>query len=104
MGSPSIFENQSVRFTDAILQNLKSCKSRFRQSKRILRMIDDKLTYQIIGCAIKVHKTLGNGFQEVIYQRCLAIEMESAGFSFDREIERPIFYRGVKVVGTLRVP
>ena len=64
-------------------------------------MIDDKLTYQIIGCAMKVHKTLGNGFQEVIYQRCLAIEMESAGLSFGREIEQPIFYRGVDV-GTRR--
>ena len=64
-------------------------------------MIDDKLTYQIIGCALEVHKTLGNGFQEVIYQRCLAIEMESAGLSFGREIEQPIFYRGVDV-GTRR--
>ena len=64
-------------------------------------MIDDKLTYQIIGCALDVHKTLGNGFQEVIYQRCLAIEMESAGLSFGREVEQPIFYRGVEV-GTRR--
>jgi GxxExxY protein len=37
-------------------------------------MIEDELTYHIIGCAMKVHKTMGNGFQEVIYQRCLAIE------------------------------
>ena len=64
-------------------------------------MIDDKLTYQIIGCALGVHKTLGNGFQEVIYQRCLALEMESVGLSFGREIEQPIFYRGVEV-GTRR--
>ena len=64
-------------------------------------MIDDKLTYQIIGCALDVHNILGNGFQEVIYQRCLAIEMESAGLSFGREIEQPIFYRGVEV-GTRR--
>jgi GxxExxY protein len=38
-------------------------------------MIEDELTYNIIGCAMKVHKTMGNGFQEVIYQRCLAIEL-----------------------------
>lgn len=37
-------------------------------------MEKDELTYKIIGCAMKVHNTLGNGFQEVIYQRCLAIE------------------------------
>ena len=64
-------------------------------------MIDDKLTYQIIGCALEVHKILGNGFQEVIYQRCLAIELERAGLSFGREVEQPIYYRGVEV-GTRR--
>ena len=66
-------------------------------------MIEDKLTYQIIGCAIEVHKTLGNGFQDVIYQRCLAIEFESAGINFGREVEQPIFYRGVEV-GTTEEP
>ena len=60
-------------------------------------MIDDKLTYQIIGCAMDVHKILGNGFQEVIYQRCLAIELEGTGLSFGREVEHPIYYRGVEV-------
>ena len=38
-----------------------------------------EITQKIIGCAMKVHNTLGNGFQEVIYQRCLAIEMEKQG-------------------------
>ena len=42
-------------------------------------MIKDDLTYRIIGCAMKVHSTLGSGFQETIYQRCLAIEMSRAG-------------------------
>ena len=37
---------------------------------------DSELTGKIIGCAMEVHKTLGNGFQEVIYQRALAIEMD----------------------------
>jgi len=39
--------------------------------------IEDDLIYKIIGCAMKVHTTLGNGFQEVIYQRALAIEMKN---------------------------
>ena len=60
-------------------------------------MIEDKLTNQIIGCAMEVHKTLGNGFQEVIYQRCLAIELDRARLSFGREVEQPIFYRGVEI-------
>lgn len=61
----------------------------------------DEITYKIIGCAMKVHNALGNGFQEVIYQRCLAIEMERAGLSFGREIEQTIYYDGIEV-GTRR--
>jgi GxxExxY protein len=51
------------------------------------KKIDDELTNKIIGCAMKVHNTLGNGFQEVIYQRCLAIELGNAGLNFLREQE-----------------
>lgn len=50
---------------------------------------------------MKVHRTLGNGFQEVIYQRCLAIELEKTGLGFVREQEIPIFYEGIEV-GTRR--
>jgi GxxExxY protein len=56
----------------------------------------------IIGCAITVHKTLGNGFQEVIYQRALEIEMDLACLSFKREFEMPIFYRDQQI-GSRRV-
>lgn len=61
----------------------------------------DEITYKINGCAMKVHNTLGNGFQEVIYQRCLAIEMERAGLRFGKEVEQDIHYDGIKV-GTRR--
>ena len=61
-----------------------------------------ELTSKIIGCAMTVHKTLGNGFQEVIYQRALEIEMALAGISFHREFEMPIFYREQQI-GTRRV-
>lgn len=61
----------------------------------------DELTYTAIGCAMKVHNTLGNGFQEVIYQRCLAIELEKAGIAFKREVEQTIYYEGIDV-GTRR--
>jgi len=44
-----------------------------------------ELTSKIIGCAMEVHRILGNGFQEVIYQRALEIEMRSAGIDFQRE-------------------
>jgi len=61
-----------------------------------------ELTEKIIGCAMKVHNTLGNGFQEVIYQRALAIEMGKAGLGFLRELEMPIYY-DAEVIGTRRV-
>ncbi|MFD2161286.1 GxxExxY protein [Paradesertivirga mongoliensis] len=64
-------------------------------------MEKDKLTYAVIGCAMKVHNTLGNGFQEVIYQRCLAIELNRAGLDFQRELEQTIYYDGIEV-GTRR--
>jgi GxxExxY protein len=64
-------------------------------------MQKDDLTYKIIGCAMKVHNTLGPGFQEVIYQRCLAIELERASLNFAREQEHVIYYEEIEV-GTRR--
>ena len=64
--------------------------------------IKDELTYQIIGCAMKVHSFLGNGFQEVIYQRALEIEFNKANISFARELEMHIIYDG-QDIGTRRV-
>ncbi|MCW3127588.1 MAG: GxxExxY protein [Bacteroidetes bacterium] len=61
----------------------------------------DELTYAVIGCAMTVHAKLGNGFQEVIYQRCLAIELGKTKLNFAREVEHPIFYDGIEV-GTRR--
>jgi len=65
-------------------------------------MKSKELTHKIIGCAMKVHSTLGNGFQEVIYQRALAIEMQNQGLAFAREMEMDINYEGQKI-GTRRV-
>ncbi|MEL4897974.1 GxxExxY protein [Crocosphaera sp. Alani8] len=52
----------------------------------------EDITYKVIGCSMKIHNTLGNGFQEVIYQRCLAIELQKAGLTFEREKDQPIYY------------
>ncbi len=53
----------------------------------------EDITGKIIGAAMEVHKTLGNGFQELIYQRALAYEMQMAGLSFVRESEQGIYYK-----------
>jgi GxxExxY protein len=64
--------------------------------------INDDLTYRVIGCAMKVHGILGNGFQEVIYQRALAIELNNAWIEFERELEIDIYYCG-ELIGCRRV-
>jgi GxxExxY protein len=56
-----------------------------------------ELTGKIIGCAMEVHKFLGNGFQEVIYQRALEIEMRSQGLTFASEFEMPIHYKEFQI-------
>jgi GxxExxY protein len=60
------------------------------------------VTGKIIGCAMEVHRYIGNGFQEVIYQRALALEMQYQGLSFQREYQMQIHYKGVHI-GTRRV-
>ena len=62
------------------------------------------ITEKIIGASFEVHKFLGNGFQEVIYQRALAWELSNAGLSFAREMEQGIFYKELQEpIGTRRV-
>lgn len=60
-------------------------------------MKHEAITHKIIGCAMKVHGTLGNGFQEVIYQRALAIELEKNGIGFKRELEMTIYYDNIDI-------
>ncbi|WP_114939619.1 GxxExxY protein [Mucilaginibacter endophyticus] len=56
-----------------------------------------ELTEKIIGCAMRVHNTLGNGFQELIYQRALALELAKADLKFAEELEMIIYYDGVNI-------
>ena len=57
----------------------------------------DKITHDIIGCAMEVHNILGNGFQEVVYQRALSIEMKLRNIEHQREFEMPLSYKGFDV-------
>lgn len=60
------------------------------------------LTHRVIGCAMEVHRQLGNGFQEVVYQRSLSIELNLNNIAHERELEMPLSYKGFDV-GTRRV-
>ena len=68
--------------------------------KTLLKYQD--ITEKILGASFEVHKYLGNGFQEVIYQRALEIEMRNAGIAFLREFEMSILYKE-NPIGTRRV-
>jgi len=57
----------------------------------------EELTGRIIAAAMKVHSTMGNGFQEVIYQRAMVLEMPYHNLAFEREKEMAIFYREIEI-------
>ena len=61
-----------------------------------------EITEKIIGAAMKVHSALGNGFQEVIYQRAMEIELSDSGIHFKREFEMPVYYKN-REIGMRRV-
>lgn len=63
---------------------------------------DSELTGKIIGCAMEVHRHLGNGFQEVVYQRALSLELNLQRLDHEREKEMPLQYKGCDI-GTRRV-
>jgi GxxExxY protein len=65
-------------------------------------MLYKEITEKIIAAAMQVHKTLGNGFQEVIYQRAMAVELAHMNLEFEREKEMAIMYKGEQI-GTRRV-
>jgi len=56
-----------------------------------------EITEKIIGTAMKVLAALGNGFQEIIYQRALEIEFAEAGLRFARELSMPIYYKSQQI-------
>ena len=62
----------------------------------------DKTTHKIIGCAMEVHNTLGNGFQEVVYQGALSIERNLRNIEYQREFEMTLTYKSYDI-GTRRV-
>jgi GxxExxY protein len=62
----------------------------------------DELTYKIIGCAIEVHKELGPGLMENIYEKCLIHELKTNYLSVESERKVPVFYKGIEMKCGLR--
>ena len=63
----------------------------------------NKLTEQIIGAAIEVHRAFGPGALESLYEECLMIELGDRGIKFERQKQIPIVYKGRRVATTLRI-
>jgi len=72
-------------------------KMRNIKPEKMTKEEQDNLTRKIIGSAMEVHNILGNGFQEVVYQRALSIEMRLRNIEHQREFEMPLFYKGIDV-------
>lgn len=62
-------------------------------------MLHSDVSGKIIACAMAVHGSLGNGFQELVYHRALEIEFRHAGLRFESEKEMHVFYRGERIAG-----
>lgn len=65
--------------------------------------VNNDLTYSIIGCAIEVHRTLGPGLLESVYEEALVMELEAKGLSVDRQVRLPIVYKGKELGNPLRL-
>jgi len=63
----------------------------------------NELSHRIIGAAMEVHKTLGPGLLEVVYEDCLIVELQQRGIKVQRQVERPIIYKGTEVGHPLRI-
>ena len=61
------------------------------------------LSYKITGCAIQVHKELGPGLLESVYEKCLTHELELQGFNVKQQMTVPVYYKGLKIDADLRL-
>ena len=72
-------------------------KSNNAETAETRTIIENVLTDQIIGCAIEVHRTLGPGLLESVYEECLCYELSQIGLRFERQVHLPVSYKGIKL-------
>jgi len=69
---------------------------------KVTKQYIDNLTFQIIGCAIEVHKELGPGLLESVYEKCMIRELELRGYDTKSQKRIPITYKGISLEADLR--
>jgi GxxExxY protein len=67
------------------------------ETAEIRPVVENVLTDQIIGCAIEVHRHLGPGLLESVYEECLCYELSQLGLRFARQVHLPLIYKGIKL-------
>jgi GxxExxY protein len=67
------------------------------ETAEIRAVVENVLTDQIIGCAIEVHRHLGPGLLEAVYEECLCYELSQLGLDFERQVHLPLSYKGIKL-------
>jgi GxxExxY protein len=67
------------------------------ETAEIRPVVENVLTDQIIGCAIEVHRHLGPGLLEAVYEECLCYELSQLGLRFQRQVHLPLSYKGIKL-------
>jgi len=70
---------------------------------RITKKFLNDLSYQVIGCAIEVHKTLGPGLLESVYEKCLLKEFRLNGIDYSNQLKVPLNYKGIQLETELRL-
>lgn len=71
--------------------------------KDLFMLTENQISSKVIGAAIEVHKQLGPGLLESAYEYCLAHELESLGFTVERQVALPIIYKGIKLDAGYRI-
>ena len=70
---------------------------------RITKKLVNELSYEIVGCAIEVHKAMGPGLLESVYQSCMHEELTNHGLEFKSQVLLPVYYKGKDVGGKLKL-
>jgi len=98
-----IFKKTSVQLRALRISVLKNSKTQKTNIIMITQKYINEISYKIIGCAIEVHKYLGPGLLESVYERCFINEMSMSGLIVKSQIYVPVKYKGIDLGGSLKL-
>ena len=63
----------------------------------------NKLTYQVVGCAIEVHRSMGPGLLESCYEEAMKYELQLQGMKVENQVKQPVIYKGKRIKNDLKI-